>query len=86
MQLDSGHPHQRTKKCWTVPSLVKRDCSSKITSIISLCAFWEKRNGARPRIRLVNEEERGSSKGSCGVTVGPLKESKLAILKVELMP
>ena len=49
-------------------------------------AFGKKKNGVRPRIRLANEEERGSSKGSCGVTVGPLKESKLAILKVELMP
>jgi len=45
-----------------------------------------KKNGVRPRIRLVNEEERGSSKGSWGVTAGPLKERKLSILKVELMP
>ena len=48
--------------------------------------FGKKKNGVRPRIRLANEEERGSSKGSWGVTVAPLKESKLAILKIELMP
>ena len=40
VQSESGRPRQRTKKRWTIPSLVKKDCSALLGSLARMAWFW----------------------------------------------